>query len=63
EILELSGESCSLMPITTQEYPTPARRPAYSVLDNSKLNQVFSLSMPDWSSSLKRCMEDEITAS
>ena len=63
QILELSGESCSLLPITTHEYPTPARRPAYSVLDNSKLNQVFGLAMPDWSSSLKRCMEDEITIS
>ncbi|MCG7899171.1 MAG: dTDP-4-dehydrorhamnose reductase [Candidatus Thiodiazotropha weberae] len=63
EILELSGESCSLLPIATHEYPTPARRPAYSVLDNSKLNQVFSLTMPDWSSTLKRCMEDEKSTS
>ncbi|ODB89584.1 dTDP-4-dehydrorhamnose reductase [Candidatus Thiodiazotropha endoloripes] len=63
EILELSGESCSLLPIATHEYPTPARRPAYSVLDNSKLNQVFSLTMPDWSSTLNRCMEDEKSTS
>ncbi|MCG7990058.1 MAG: dTDP-4-dehydrorhamnose reductase [Candidatus Thiodiazotropha lotti] len=63
EILELSGESCSLLPIATHEYPTPARRPAYSVLDNSKLNQVFSLTIPDWSSTLKRCMEDEKSTS
>jgi dTDP-4-dehydrorhamnose reductase len=60
EILELSGESCSLVPISTQEYPTPARRPAYSVLNNNKLNQVFKLEMPDWLSSLRRCIEDEM---
>ncbi|MES9830720.1 MAG: dTDP-4-dehydrorhamnose reductase [Candidatus Thiodiazotropha sp. DIVDIV] len=59
QILALSGESCSLKSITTREYPTPAQRPAYSVLDNSKLNQVFMLELPDWLSSLKRCMEDE----
>ncbi|MCG7939628.1 MAG: dTDP-4-dehydrorhamnose reductase [Candidatus Thiodiazotropha lotti] len=59
QILELSGESCSLLPIATHKYPTPARRPAYSVLDNSKLSQMFRLSMPNWSSALKRCMEDE----
>src|SRR5271170_4814881 len=37
-----------LIPITTAEYPTPARRPAYSVLSNSKLNRVFGIQMPDW---------------
>jgi len=37
-----------LIPITTAEYPTPARRPAYSVLSNSKLNRVFGIQSPDW---------------
>jgi len=39
-------------PITTEEYPTPARRPAYSVLSNAKLAQVFGIELPDWRSQL-----------
>jgi len=37
-----------VLPITTAEHLTPARRPAYSVLSNSKLNRVFGIQMPDW---------------
>jgi len=37
-----------VVPITTNEYPTPARRPAYSVLSNARLNRTFSLQLPDW---------------
>jgi dTDP-4-dehydrorhamnose reductase len=37
-----------VIPITAKEYPTPARRPAYSVLSNARLNRTFSLQLPDW---------------
>jgi dTDP-4-dehydrorhamnose reductase len=37
-----------VIPIATNEYPTPARRPAYSVLSNARLNRTFSLQLPDW---------------
>jgi dTDP-4-dehydrorhamnose reductase len=37
-----------VVPISTSEFPTPARRPAYSVLSNAKLNRVFSVQLPDW---------------
>lgn len=39
--------------ITTAEYPTPARRPTYSVLSNFRLKQAFALELPDWSSQLR----------
>ncbi|MBD2293846.1 dTDP-4-dehydrorhamnose reductase [Anabaena sphaerica FACHB-251] len=42
-----------LIPITSQEYPTPASRPAFSLLDNQKLSHTFSLVMPDWEKMLK----------
>jgi dTDP-4-dehydrorhamnose reductase len=39
-------------PITTEQYPTPAHRPAYSVLSNRRLKQVFGLELPDWRAQL-----------
>jgi dTDP-4-dehydrorhamnose reductase len=45
-----------LTAITTAEYPTPAARPAYSVLDNAKLAQTFGIRLPEWQDSLARCM-------
>ena len=42
-----------VIPISTQEYPTPARRPAYSVLSNARLNRTFSVQLPDWRKQLR----------
>jgi dTDP-4-dehydrorhamnose reductase len=41
--------------ITTADYPTPARRPANSRLDNEKLRRVYGLELPDWRKSLTAC--------
>ena len=57
-ILEASGGSCKLLPIPTSDYRSPARRPAYSVLDNTKLWETFGLALPDWRVSLAQCLED-----
>ncbi|MCU7932372.1 MAG: dTDP-4-dehydrorhamnose reductase [Candidatus Thiodiazotropha sp. (ex Codakia rugifera)] len=57
-IRELMDVACSIQAIPTHEYPTPARRPAFSVLDNTKLEETFGLKLPDWQASLKLCMED-----
>lgn len=57
-ILESSGLSCNLMPIPSTEFPAPARRPAYSVLDNTKLRDTLGLALPDWRISLGQCLAD-----
>lgn len=56
-IFELSGTRCHVRPITTSEYPTPAERPHYSLLDKSAFKQRFSQQIPHWRDGLKRCLE------
>lgn len=46
----------AVQPITTADYPTPARRPAYSVLDCARLQRVFGLSLPPWQEALRTCL-------
>ena len=59
ELLSLNGfEHVKIHPIATSEFPTPAKRPAYSVLDNSKLAEVFSIHLPDWQQALKSCVDE-----
>jgi dTDP-4-dehydrorhamnose reductase len=55
EDAERSGR---LRAIATSEYPTPARRPAYSVLSTEKLQQIFGLKMPRWQQELRKLLQD-----
>jgi dTDP-4-dehydrorhamnose reductase len=57
---ERGGPSCRVRAITTQEYPTRAKRPANSRLDCSKLARVFGLRLPPWEASLRRCLDQLI---
>ena len=58
KILQLTGKTnCKVNPITTDQYPTQAKRPMYSVLDKTKIKQTFSLFIPEWELSLKKCIE------
>lgn len=48
---------CEVKPITAKDYPTPAKRPAYSVLDKTKIQETFGIQLKDWKESLRICIE------
>ena len=57
-IQQASGLNCRLLPIPSRDYPSPAKRPAYSVLDNGRLREVFGLVPPAWEASLAQCLAE-----
>lgn len=50
------GISCNVKPIESKDYPTPAPRPHYSVLNKSKIKETYQISIPYWKDSLKKCL-------
>ena len=48
--------SCHVKPLHTTEYPTPAARPHYSVLDKTKIKQTYGIEVPYWEESLEKCI-------
>jgi dTDP-4-dehydrorhamnose reductase len=56
-IFELSNTTVKTVPIRTAEYPTKATRPAYSVMDKSKVKQTLGVAIPHWRTSLQVCLE------
>ncbi|HEX7846483.1 MAG TPA: dTDP-4-dehydrorhamnose reductase [Chitinophagaceae bacterium] len=56
-IRELSRSTCKINPISTAEYPTTAKRPAYSVLDKVKIQRVLNIELKGWRESLKNCLQ------
>jgi dTDP-4-dehydrorhamnose reductase len=56
-IQEIGGYTCEVFGIRSSAYPTPAKRPAYSLLDKSKIKQVYGVVVPDYKVSLRGCMK------
>ncbi len=55
-IFKLKNITCRVRPIETKDYPTPAVRPPFSVLNKGKIKQVFGLEIPHWQESLEKCL-------
>ena len=56
-IAELAGNTgCDIQPCHSDEFPSPVKRPAYSVLDKTKIKETFGVKVPYWTDSLKACM-------
>lgn len=62
-IAELAGGAsaqCNIQPCHSDEFPSPVKRPAYSVLDKTKIKETFGLSVPYWIDSLRKCIDNLI---
>lgn len=56
-IFEMENIDCKLTPIESRQYPTPAKRPPFSVLNKSKIKNAFGLEIPHWKDSLADCLK------
>lgn len=56
-IMEIGEINCKVLPITSEEFPLPAKRPHYSVMNTGKIRDKFGLEIPYWRESLTRCIE------
>ena len=57
EIMRIADLNCKVKPIETKDYPLPAKRPAYSVMNKGKIRKEFDLMIPNWVDSLERCLK------
>ena len=58
-IAEYAGNTeCDIQPCHSDEFPSPVKRPAYSVLDKTKVKEIFGISVPYWTDSLRKCMSN-----
>ena len=56
EIVSAAGSQCKVIPVRSSEYPSKVNRPAYSVLDKSKITEYYNLTIPHWRTSLNNCI-------
>ena len=58
-IAEIAGNvGCDIQPCHSDEFPSPVKRPAYSVLDKTKVKETFGIKIPYWTDSLRKCMSN-----
>lgn len=58
-IAEYSGQTqCNIQPCHSDEFPSPVKRPAFSVLDKTKIKETFGLQIPYWTDSLRKCIKN-----
>lgn len=58
-VAEFAGNNgCDIQPCHSDEYPSPVKRPAYSVLDKTKIKDIFGIRVPYWTDSLKKCISN-----
>jgi dTDP-4-dehydrorhamnose reductase len=57
EIMRMAKLKCKVNPIETKEYPTPATRPHYSLLNKAKIKKTFNITIPYWKDSLDECLK------
>jgi dTDP-4-dehydrorhamnose reductase len=57
-IKELTAATCTVLPVTSDKYPTAAKRPAYSVFNKQKIKDTFGLQIPYWRNSLQVCLKN-----
>ena len=55
-IKKYTRSKCSIHPIPSSQYPVPAKRPQYSVLDTTKIKETFGITIPNWKDSLHECL-------
>jgi dTDP-4-dehydrorhamnose reductase len=58
EIFELADIQCSVSPITTAQYPTPAKRPKNTLMGKDKITETFGVNTPDWTESIQVCIKN-----
>lgn len=57
KLAQIAGHTaCNIQPCHSDEFPSPVKRPAYSVLDKTKIKETFGIQIPYWEDSLKKCM-------
>jgi dTDP-4-dehydrorhamnose reductase len=58
EIMKLGNINCIVEPVSTLEYPTPAKRPQYSLLSKEKIKTDYDVDIPHWKTSLEKCINE-----